>query len=148
MKNILLALELDNEKHTEELVAHALTLSKALQAKCWIIHVAPPHPDFVGYEVGPQYIRDELADELKGEHKTLHQIAQRFEATGIECQAILIQGPTEEMLLEEIGKHQIDLVIMGNRKQNLFREIFVGSVKDDILGNIDIPTVLIPLNDK
>ena len=49
-------------------------------SKIWLVHIAAPDPDFVGYEVGPQYIRDHRADELKKEHKLVKKYADELKA--------------------------------------------------------------------
>jgi len=39
---------------TGKIVKTAEGIAKALSAKVWILHVAEPEPDFVGFEPGPQ----------------------------------------------------------------------------------------------
>ena len=63
MKNILAALELKGD--TNPVLRQAADLAEACGAKLWLLHVAAPDPDFVGYEPGPQYIRDIRAETLK-----------------------------------------------------------------------------------
>ena len=65
MKNILVCI--DFHEQTKNLINKAAEIAKAFNAKLWLVHVAAPDPDFVGYDVGPQYIRDARADELKEE---------------------------------------------------------------------------------
>ncbi|UII31211.1 universal stress protein [Fulvivirga ulvae] len=70
MKNFLLAVDI---KSTDQvLMDYALVLAEKFHSKVWIVHIAAPDPDFVGYGVGPTYIRKSRADELRKEHKELH----------------------------------------------------------------------------
>ena len=62
MKNILVTVNFE-EKETNLLIAKAVELAEKFGSKIWLIHIAAPDPEFVGYEVGPQYIRDHRADE-------------------------------------------------------------------------------------
>jgi len=71
MKNILVSIDFD--EHTEQLINRTAELAGKYNSIVWILHVAAPDPDFVGLEVGPQYIRDHKAAELKKEHKLLFE---------------------------------------------------------------------------
>lgn len=144
MKNILVALELEDLIFSEKIAQHAAELAKAFHAKCWLVHIAAPEPDFVGYEVGPQYIRDMLAEDLKEEHKTIQELASKIAKTGIQTEGIMVQGPTEEMILKEVEKLNIDLAVLGNKKHGLLYTTFVGSVTEDLVHDLDIPVLLIP----
>lgn len=144
MKNILLALELQDEELSERLIAQAAKLASAFDAKCWLIHIAAPDPDFVGYGVGPQYIRDLLAEDLKEDHKKIQTYAQQLKQQNISAEGLLIQGATVESIIEEIQKLQIDLLILGNKHHGILYSTFVGSVTDDLLEQISIPVYLIP----
>ena len=76
MKNILVAIDFKgNEKL---LIDKAYEFAKAFEAKIWLLHIAAPNPDYVGYEAGPQYIRDNRATELKEEHKLLETYANNL----------------------------------------------------------------------
>jgi len=145
MKNLLVALDLNNPKHTETVIDHTISLGKSFGAKCWLIHIAQPDPEFVGFEVGPQYIRDEIAEELRGEHRQIQRIADQIKEAGLDCDGLLVQGPTEELILEEIKKLNIDLLVLGNKKKGFFQEVFVGSVTGDLIKDVAIPVYLIPL---
>ncbi len=144
MKNILIAVELKDQAFNQQIIQAAQQLAICFKAKCWIIHIAAPEPDFVGYEVGPQYIRDVQAEDLREDHRSLQKIASELEKAGISAEALLIQGPTEEMILKEVEKLNIDLVVLGNKKHSNFYSTFIGSVTDDLVQDLDIPIYLIP----
>lgn len=69
MKNILVTI--DFEEKGQVLIEKAAELAEKFNAKLWLVHVAAPDPDFIGYDVGPQYVRDVLAKDLRNEHKLL-----------------------------------------------------------------------------
>lgn len=145
MKNLLITLDLNNPKHTDTIIKHTIEIGKAFGAKCWLIHVAQPDPEFANYEVGPQYIRDEIAEEFRGEHREIQRNAEKVKAAGVECDGLLIQGVTEELIIEEIKKLSIDLLVIGNKKKGFFQEVFLGSVTNDLIKEVAIPIFLIPL---
>ncbi|MBT8190881.1 MAG: universal stress protein [Bacteroidia bacterium] len=143
IKNILVAVDLKSTDNA--LLQIAMHQALAFKAKTWIIHVAAPDPLFVGYKIGPQYIRDSRADTLKEEHHTLYHYMKSMEDKGAECTALLIQGSTLEMLLKEIEKLKIDLVIMGEHRHGLMYESFIGHTSTKILKNTNVPVLIVPI---
>ncbi len=146
MKNILLAL--DCKPADEILIDHARNQSKLNNAKIWLVHIAAPDPDFVGYKVGPTYIRESRASELSNEHSYLQKKMNTLINEGIESEALLIQGPTIEMLEEETTKLNIDLLIMGSHRHSWLYEVFVGHSAVKLIGHLNVPLLIIPLPDE
>jgi len=142
MKNILVALELD--EFDELLMNQAVELAKAFDSKLWLIHIAAPEPDFVGYEVGPQYIRDSRADELRYEHKLLQQHSTDLNDKGIKAEGLLIQGATIEMIIEESKKLRVDLIITGHHDRGFLFKALRGSVSEKIIKGSKIPILIVP----
>jgi len=144
MKNILIPLELSKAPIEERIIDIAISYAKSLGSNCWIVHVAAPDPDFVGYGVGPKYIRDQLAEDLRTEHRQLQSITDRFKAEGIKAEGLLIQGATQEMIKVEVKKLNIDLLVLGNKKHSFVNVLFKGSILDDIMDEVNIPVLLVP----
>ncbi len=145
VKNILGLL--DFSPVSDHVILNAGELSKLYDAKCWLIHVAAPDPDFVGYEIGPQYIRDAKASRLKKEHDMLQSYKDTLQETGVDCEALLIQGQINSTITLEINKLQIDLVILGSHGHGRLYDLVVGSVCEYMLRNSKIPMLVIPAID-
>jgi nucleotide-binding universal stress UspA family protein len=146
MKNILVTIDFDSGE--EKLLETALTMANKFSAKVWLLHVTAPAPEFVGYDVGPQYIRDFRAEELRNEHKTLQEFAKRFEQKGIDAEGLLIQGATLEMILNEAQKLKIDLIIVGYEQHNFLYEALIGSVSSKLIKKSKIPVLVVPLEEE
>jgi len=146
LKNILVAVDLDLTDPF--LLNPAIALAQKFRSKLWIIHVAAPDPGFIGYRVGPSYIRESRADELRKEHVALQDMMKRAKDLSIEAEALLIQGPTVEMLELEIEKLQIDLLVMGSRRHGFLYNAFVGHTSVKLMKDQLIPIMLIPLPDE
>ena len=142
MKNLLVTLDFDEQ--TALLMDKALELAKAFGAKVWLMHIAAPDPEFVGYEVGPQYIRDFRAEDLRNEHRLLQRLAKEFKEEGVEADGLLIQGATIEMILEESNKLNADIIIAGHHEHGFFYNAFVGSVSAQIIKKSKIPVLIVP----
>ncbi|MCJ7468189.1 MAG: universal stress protein [Maribacter sp.] len=144
MKNILVALDFNQNEHL--LIDKAIQLAAAFRSKLWLMHIAAPDPDFVGYEVGPQYIRDSRATELRKEHRLLQEYAAGLQKKGIDAEGLLVQGATIEMILEESKKLIIDLIIAGHHEHGFLYKAFVGDVSTEIIKKSTIPVLLVPLD--
>lgn len=143
MKNILIAV--DFEDNVKAFLNKATTLINAQQAKLWLVHIAAPDPDFVGYEAGPQYIRDARADDLRKEHKQLAGHIDNLTAQGFDAEGLLVQGPTIETIINESEKLAIDLIVTGRHEHGLFYKIFNSPTSADIIDKAKMPVLIIPL---
>lgn len=143
MKNILVTLEI--EEQSQVLVEKAKTLAEKFDSKIWLLHVAAPDPDFVGFDVGPQYIRDSRAEELKEEHRFVQKFADELRNANIEAQGVLLLGATIDMIIYEANKLEVDLIILGHHQQSLLEKIFVGSTASEVIKKADVPILIVPL---
>ena len=143
MNNIFLAL--DFEEKALLLIEHAVNLGKCFRAKIWIVHIAAPEPDFVGFEVGPQYIRDKRAEELRAEHRYLQAAAKELVKQGVEAEALLIQGPTVEMILEEAEKLQADIIVLGSHDHGFLHNALYGNTAKRLVNQSKIPLYIVPI---
>lgn len=146
LKNIVVAI--DSNDSVGDLLSYSETLAKSFLGKIWIIHVAEPNPDFVGYQPGPQYIRDMKADELRDEHRNLQALCNAFLDKEIESEALLIQGPTVESVLEEAEKLNADLLVVGTHKHGFFHNLFAESVSQELFKKANLPLLAIPIEDE
>jgi nucleotide-binding universal stress UspA family protein len=144
-KNIMVAVDFNDT--LGKLLGYAEALALPFEAKIWVVHVAGPDPEFVGYEVGPQYIRDLRADELRDEHRQLQNISNMFLDKKIESAALLIQGSTVETVLNEAKKLHADLLIVGNHKHSFLHNLLSESVSLELLKNGNIPLLTIPIDE-
>lgn len=143
MKHILILI--DFEDPSDALISYASDLARVFQSSCWLLHVVSPDPEFVGYEPGPQYIRDYRAEELKAEHLALEKIQNQLQRLQIPCEILLIKGEPRHVIQSEIDKRDIDLVIMGHHHKSSLREWIAGSVGKEVIRHANIPILIIPL---
>ncbi len=143
MKNILVTIDFSLNENI--LLDKVIELANAFGSKVWLMHIAAPDPDFVGYEVGPQYIRDTRAEELRKEHRLLQEYTSQLKVKGIEAEGLLVQGATLEMIIKESKKLKADLIIAGHHTHGFFYNAFVGSTSSKIIQRSEIPVLIIPL---
>jgi nucleotide-binding universal stress UspA family protein len=108
--------------------------------------VSAPDPDFVGYEAGPQSVRDQRAQRLRDEHRELQRSADRLRAGGIQATALLIQGPTVEKILSEAERVAADFIVMASHGHGAVHRALLGSVSEGVLRHAAIPVTIVPRN--
>lgn len=145
LNNIMVAVDFNDS--IGELMVYAESLAKKFNSKIWVLHVADPEPDFIGYEPGPQYIRDIHANEYREEHRNLQDICKNFIDTEIPSEALLIQGSTVETVLEEAKKLNVDLLIVGTHKHSFLHNLLQENISMELLKKVEIPMLTIPISE-
>jgi nucleotide-binding universal stress UspA family protein len=144
MKNILVTLDLNNDEGL--LINMAVQLAVCFDSKIWLMHIAAPDPDFVGYRVGPQYVRDTRAEELRKEHRLLQENVVEINKHGVDAEGLLVQGSTVEMIIEESKKLKVDLIIAGHQKHGFFYKALLENISAKIIKKSKIPVLIVPLD--
>ncbi|MGB7786649.1 MAG: universal stress protein [Salinimicrobium sp.] len=145
-KNILVAVDFNDA--VGELLSYAEGFAEKFGAKIWVVHVASPDPDFVGYNTGPQYIRDFKAEDYREEHRNLQSICKTFLGEEVEKEALLIQGSTVETVLKEAEKLKADILIVGTHKHSFLYNLLQESVALELLKRANLPILTIPVEEK
>ncbi len=144
MKKILVAINI--EKNADRLVAKAEEIANAFGSKIWILHVSEPDPDdFLGLEAGPQYAQDKRVENRKKEGALVKRLAEELQQKNIDAEGIQLEGSTAKTIKAEVRKLNADLVIAGHHKRNFFYQMFVGSIEQDLVEDLDVPVLLVPV---
>jgi nucleotide-binding universal stress UspA family protein len=143
MSNNILA-PIDFSDVTDAVIAKAAQLAKALDAKVWLIHAAVPEPDFVGYEVGPEYIRDSAARHLRDEHQKLGEYQEKFREIDVDVTAMLVPGEAVDKILQEAQRLKIDWIVLGSHGHGALYNLLAGSVCQGVLSKAQCPVVIVP----
>jgi len=146
MKNILALIDLSPV--SERVVATAAALAHGAGARLWILHIAAPDPDFVGFDAGPQVVRDHRAKELRLEHKAIQEMRDEVRKDGTDAEALLVQGTTVETLFDQAERLHADLLVMGSHGRGGLFKALMGSVSEAVLKRTTIPTVIVPVADR
>lgn len=143
---ILVALEADATDAS--IVNTASQLASAFKAKLWLLHVAAPEPDFVGYDAGPQSVRNKLSEHMHDEHKKIQLIAGNLRTKGLDVAALMIQGGYAEAILEQAVKLKVDYIVVGAHKHSLLSKILLGSVSESVVRGAKVPVLVVPVADQ
>ena len=98
----------------------------------------------MGFEAGPQSVRDARANELRNEHRAFQQQAKEICGKGVDAEAYLIQGPTVDTILEQADHLQADLLVLGSHGHGALYRALLGSVCEGVLRRTNIPVLIVP----
>ena len=136
---------IDFQDDASVILGHAAQLALKFNSRVWVVHIATPDPEFVGYSVGPQYIRDFRAEELKNEHQQIKALCEKLIDQGVDAEGLLIAGATVDMITKECQKLKIDLICMGHRKQGWLEHLFKIHTDFSIIDQVKVPVLTIQL---
>lgn len=134
----------DFSEVTERVLATLAQMSATFPTIVRLVHVAPPDPDFVGYEPGPQVVRGQVAAEHHARHQELQQMADRLRADGVEVTALLLQGATVATIIAEAERLEADLLVLGSHGRGAVHNLLVGSVAEGVVRASTVPVLLVP----
>ena len=95
----------DFSEVTNAVVGYAKTLSALTGAEVRLLHVGAPNPDFVGFEAGPDVVRNQVAHTLRDEHRKLEHLAQMLAEANVRATPLMVQGPTSDTILEQARRY-------------------------------------------
>ena len=109
-----------------------------------LLHVAEPDPDFVGYEVDTEQMRDIEAKRYHQEKCDLEVVKKDLEKEGINSKALLIQGAIVDTILKEAEKLAVDVIIMGSHGKNFMQRTLLGSSSTGVMHQSTLPVLIVP----
>lgn len=137
---------------TDKVLQQTQTLAQAMSAEVFLLHVAEPNPDHIAYDydpaavyaIDPAEIREQIAQRFHQEHQTLQQHADVLRSHGIQCKALMVQGPTVDMLLQEADKLGVDFIISGTHGKGVLSQLLLGSTSESLVKKSTLPLYLVP----
>src|SRR5262249_10947111 len=129
---------------TADVVERAAELGKAFGAAVWLIYVAAPDPEFVGYEAGPSTVRDQVAHEMRDTHRRVQDEADRLRAGGVDATALQVQGSTVETILHEAERLHADVIVLGSHGHGALHRALLGSISEGVLHRAACPVLVVP----
>jgi nucleotide-binding universal stress UspA family protein len=142
MKTILVPIDVSSA--TADVVAQAAQFATAFSSTVWLLQVAAPEPEFVGYDPGPRDVRESVARERHESHRLLQQHSATLREHGIDTTAIQVQGATVETILREARRLHADLVVLGSHGHGALHRALLGSVSAGVLRHAPCPLLILP----
>jgi nucleotide-binding universal stress UspA family protein len=142
---ILVAVDLS--PGSDKVVAAAGQVARSTGAEVFVVHIAEPEPEFVGYDAGPEVVRTQVAEELHREHRDVQALAQGLRDEGIEATALLIRGPTVDTALKEAKNLGAAMIVVGSHGHGAVYDVLVGSYSAGIIRRSELPVLVVPVRE-
>jgi nucleotide-binding universal stress UspA family protein len=140
--NLLVAV--DFSAVTDRVIETAAALARQCGGSVTLLHVARPEPDFVGYEAGPQSVRDQVATEFRLQRRMLQDLADRLRRAEVEATPVVVQGSTSETIVDQAARSGAALIVVGTHGRGAMMDLLVGSVSEGVIRRSTIPVVVVP----
>lgn len=141
--NVILA-AVDFSEVSQQVIAQAAALGRAFGAAVHLVHVEAPEPDFVGYEPGPQYVRDHLAKAIGKNVEQLAEARDRLRQDAVDAHSLVVQGPTVEKIIEETSRLGADVIVVGSHGHRFLRDLLMGSTCEGVVRHARCPVLVVP----
>ncbi|MCL7978845.1 MAG: universal stress protein, partial [marine benthic group bacterium] len=128
--SLLVALDFTDVTDVQLLIVARLA---APNREIYLLHVAEPDPSFVGFDAGPDEVRDQVAREFHQEHERIQALADRLREAGFNAKALLVQGPTVSTILAEAEKVNAEAIVVGSHGHGKLYDFAVGSVSSEVI---------------
>ena len=135
---------LDLSEGTDKIIDTAQSLAVPLSAQVWLLHVAEPDPDFVGWDAGPETVREDMAKRFREEHRQIQALADKMRDAGLDVTALLVQGATVEKILSEAARLEADMIVLGSHGRGAVYQLVIGSMSEGVLRKADCPVLIVP----
>ena len=140
--NIVVAIDFSNA--TESVMRITQRIAGKSGAHIYLLHVADPEPDFMGYDAGPEVVRDQVAELHNEAHRRTQDLAERLRQSGLEATALTIQGAIVESVLDQAERLDAGFIVVGSHGHGAMYDLLVGSISEGIVRQSVRPVLVVP----
>jgi len=140
--NVVVAVDFSDV--TQRMLDVVREVSEGRAMRIYVIHVAEPDPAFVGWDVGPEVVRRQVATELRREHSDVENLAKKLRDAGRDVTALCVQGPTIDTILNQAEQLRADLIVIGSHGHGATYDLLVGSVSSGVIRSAKVPVLVVP----
>lgn len=134
----------DFSELTQPVVKQAGEIAKNADAELWLLHVAPPEPDFAGHQLMRKVVEGEVPKKLGEQHQRLKELERELLERGVRVRTLLVQGEPVACILEEARILDVDCIVLGSHGRGALYRTFVGSVCEGVLRDSPCPLLILP----
>jgi len=130
---------------SDAVLERAGQVAGAFAAKIWLIHVAEPRPDFVGWDPSTPFMREQVAALYRQEHRDLHELANTLRLRGHDCEALLIPGAAAPVILDQAARLGAGMIVLGSQGKGAVERFVIGSTSLQVMQRSPVPVLVVPL---
>ncbi|ENU99240.1 MULTISPECIES: universal stress protein [Acinetobacter] len=134
----------DGSETSYAAVDKAVEIAKAFNSKVTVVQVLALDPYIAAEYITAAQTNDLVERARTAILKTLDEAKAKFAAAGIDAETQLLEG---QVIYSEIVKAaeslNTDLIVIGSHGRTGFKKLFLGSVAQSILGQANVPVMVI-----
>ncbi|MBD8008076.1 MULTISPECIES: universal stress protein [Acinetobacter] len=135
---------IDGSETSYAAVDKAVEIAKAFNSKVTVVQVLALDPYIAAEYISAAQTNDLIERARTSILKTLDEAKAKFSASGIEVDTQLLEGQViHSEILAAAKDLNADLIVIGSHGRTGFKKLFLGSVAQSILGQADIPVMVI-----
>jgi len=132
----------DGSDAADAAVANAIDLADRYGARLHVLYVADTT------EYSTVTFEDSVVDPLEAEGETVvDDVVERAMEHNVEAVGVVMQGGVYETLLEYVGDHGIDVIVMGTHGRRGLGRALLGSVTERVVRTADVPVLTVRQHD-
>ena len=143
--NILVALDLSAA--SSKVIAAARRVAEMSAAEVYVLHVAEPEADFIGYEAGPEVLRRQQAQDYQREHDEVEKHVRELNAADIKAHARVVVGAMAKTTISEAKRLGSEYIVVGSHGHGAVYDMLVGSHSAALMRKSPVPVLVVPTRD-
>lgn len=143
--NILVAIDLSAA--SSKVIAAARRVAEMSAAEVYVLHVAEPEADFIGYEAGPEILRRQQAQDFQREQDELEKYVSELNAAGIKAHAMVVEGAMAKTTIKEAKRLGSEYIVVGSHGHGAVYDVLVGSHSAALMRKSSVPVLVVPTRD-
>jgi len=146
-------LPLDGSELAERILPHTIELARRFEATVVLLHAVTSRVEVLSRAVasdpiGASPVTAEVAEDVvvAEEDSTTRyfaRMADRLQGEGLKVEQLIMEGEAVRTLAHVIAEQQIDLVTMTTQGRSTLGRLFLGSVPESLLEEVEIPVLLL-----
>jgi nucleotide-binding universal stress UspA family protein len=135
--NILVAY--DGSDHSQKALDLAVKIAQCSDGKLTVLFAFDKVPTIFGDDETEHFIERAMS---KG-RDVLGEATAHLRETGVEFNALTVEGPAAEAILRVAQAEHCDLIVMGSRGLGMMQGLLLGSVSYRVLHHAQIPVLTV-----
>lgn len=142
MKTILAAIDFSDL--SKNVIDYAIEHARAHGASIYLMHVQNPVPAFIGSEIEPQLVTEQVQEEARRIEADLKAINDYIGKSGIQNETEIVQGPVAESIILKAEEKKCSMIILGVHAHGIMYRAFIGSISAAVIKHACCPVLVVP----
>ncbi|ENV34412.1 universal stress protein [Acinetobacter gerneri] len=135
---------IDGSETSMTAVAHAADMAKNFRCKITVLQVLTIDPYIEAQYITATQSSDIIERAKNNIQETLDLAKQKFREEGIVVDTLIAEGQVvHREIVEATNKVGADLIVMGSHGRTGFKKFILGSVAQNVLGEVKIPVLIV-----